>query len=125
MSGGRRLEQMCKIIRGIDKFLLFFVALTIAGSAIGCEWFSESTFELASESRLPKWIPLPQGLTRVDVSITMSYYVKPWCSSVTFILQETKRQIRTNVDGNVKSSEPFQLKQPPHGIPSVYPIYEV
>src|SRR5260370_42473447 len=121
MSGGRRLEQMCKIIRGIDKFLLFFVALTIAGSAIGCEWFSESTFELASESRVPKWITLPPGLTRVDVSITMSYYDKPWGNNATCILQDTKGQIRTKLDCKVKGSDPFHLKHLLHGFTPVYP----
>ena len=88
---------MFKIVRRIDKLLLFLAALTIAGSAMGCEWFPESTFELASESRLPKWITLPPGLTRADVSITMSYYVMPWGSSATFILRDTKEQIRTKV----------------------------
>ena len=116
---------MFKIVRRIDKFLLFFVALTILGSAIGCEWFPESTFELASESRLPKWITLPPGLTRTDVSITMSYYSKPWGGSATFILRDTKGQIRTKVDGKVKGLEPFQLKYPPDGFPPGYPSYEV
>ena len=77
---------MFKITRPIDKFLLLFVALTISGSGTGCEWFPESTFALASESRLPKWITLPPGLTRADVSIKMSYYIKPWGSSATFIV---------------------------------------
>jgi hypothetical protein len=64
---------MFKIVRRLDKYLLLFVALAISASAIvGCEYFPESTFELASESRLPKWIALPPGLTRADVSITMS-----------------------------------------------------
>jgi hypothetical protein len=116
---------MFKIVRRINKFLLFFVALTIIGSAIGCEWFPESTFELASESRLPKWITLPPGLTRADVSIKMSSYVKPWGRSATFILQDTKGQIRKKVDGKVKSSEPFQLKHPPPGFPPGYPSYEL
>jgi len=116
---------MFKIIRRINKFLLFVVALTIAGSAIGCDWIPESTFELASESRLPKWITLPPGLTRADVSIKMSYYVKPWGRSATFILQDTKGKIRTKVYGKVKGSGPFQLKHPPHGFPSGYPSYEV
>ena len=116
---------MFKIVRRTDKFLLFFVALTIAGSAIGCEWFPESTFALASESRLPKWITLPAGLTRADVSITMSYYIKPWGSSATFILRETKGKLRTKVDGKVKGLEPSQLKNPPHGFPPGYPSYEV
>ncbi len=116
---------MLKVIRRIDKFLLFFVALTVLGSAIGCEYFPESTFELASGSRLPKWITLPPGLTRADVSITMSYYIKPWGSSAIFMLKDTKRQIRTKVHGKVKGSEPLQLKHPPPGFPPGYPAYEI
>jgi hypothetical protein len=114
-----------KIIRRVDKFLLFFVALTIAGSAIGCAWFPESTFELASESRLPKWITLPPGLTRADVSITMSYYVMPWGRRSTFILQNKKGQTLEKVDGKEKGLEPPQLKHPPPGFPPGYPAYEV
>jgi hypothetical protein len=116
---------MFNIIRRIDKFLLLFVALTVAGSAIGCEWFTESTFELASESRLPTWITLPPGLSRADVSITMSYYVMPWGSSATFLLKDTKGQIQTKVYGKMKGSEPLHLRHPPHGFPPGYPSYEV
>jgi hypothetical protein len=116
---------MFKIIRRIDKFLLFFVALTIAGSAIGCDWIPESTFELAGESRLPKWITLPPGLTRADVSITMSYYAMPWGGSATFILQDAKGKIRTKVHGKTRGLGPNQLKHPPPGFPPGYPAYEV
>jgi hypothetical protein len=116
---------MFKIIRRIDKFLLFFVALTIFGSATGCEWFPEATFELASESRLPKWISLPPGLTRADVTITMSYYIMPWGSSARFTLRDKKGKVLTKVSGKVKGSEPFQLKHPPPGFPPGYPSYEV
>ena|ERR1700728_556432 len=112
---------MFKIIRRIDKLLLLFVVLTIAGSQIGCEWFPESTFELASESRVPKWVTLPPGLTRTDVSIKMSYYVKPWGRSATFILGDTKGKVRTKVYGRLKGSEPLQLKHPPPGFPPGYP----
>jgi hypothetical protein len=117
--------QVFKIIRRVDKFLLFFVALTIAGSAIGCAWFPESTFELANESRLPKWITLPPGLTRADVSITMSYYIMPWGSSATFILEDTKGRTLKKAGGKVKGLEPLQLKHPPPGFPPGYPAYEV
>jgi hypothetical protein len=117
---------MFKIFRRIDKFLLLFVALTISGSTIGCEWFPESTFELASESRLPKWISLPPGLTRADVSITMSYYVKLWGGRTsTFILKDTKGQVRTKVYGKERGLAPNQLKHPPPGFPPGYPSYEV
>src|SRR5580698_7051326 len=116
---------MFRIIKRIDKFLLFILALTISGSAIGCKGFPESTFELANESRLPKWITLPPGLTRTDVSIEMSYYVKPWGSSATFILRDTKGRVRTKVDGKLKGSEPLHLKRPSPGFPPGYPSYEV
>ncbi len=116
---------MFKIIKRIDKLLLLFVALTIAGSAIGCEWIPESTFELASESRLPKWITLPPGFTRTDISITMNYYDMPWGRSATFILQDTKGKIRTKENGKLRGSVPNQLKHPPSGFPPGYPSYEV
>ncbi len=113
---------MFKMIRRIDKFLLFvFVALTIAGSVIVLlRVIPESTFELASESRLPKWIVLPPGLTRADVSITMSYYNKPWGWDTTFILKDTTGQLRTKVYGKERDLEP-----PPPGFPPGYPAYEV
>ena len=116
---------MFKIVRRIDKLLLLFVALTITGSAVGCEWFPESTFELARESRLPNWITLPPGRTRADVSITMSYYSMPWGRSATFILQDAKGKIRTKVHGKTRGLGPNHLKQPPPGFPPGYPAYEV
>jgi hypothetical protein len=122
-DGGDR--KMFKRIRRIDKLLLFLVALTIAGSTTGCEQFPEATFELARQSRLPKWITLPPGLTRVDVSVTMNYYVKPWGPSATFILRDTKGQIRTKLNGKMRGLGPNQLKHPPSGFPPGYPAYEV
>ena len=109
-------------IRGIALWVALLCA--ISGSALtGCQYFPESTFELASESRLPKWFTPPPGLTRADVSVTMSYYIKPWGRSATFILREGKRQ--TKVDGKEKGLEPLRLKNPPQGFPSGYPSYEV
>jgi hypothetical protein len=116
---------MFKIIRRIDKFLLLLVVLTIAGSEIGCEWFPESTFELARESRLPKWIGLPPGLTRADASITMSYYTMPWGGRTVFILRDAKGQVRTKIRGKNRGLYPSQLNHPPQGFPSGYPLYEV
>jgi hypothetical protein len=66
----------------------------------------------------------PSGFTRADISITMSYYIKPWGSSAQFILQDTKKQILEKVDGKVKCKGPFQLKTPPQGFTPGYPSYE-
>jgi hypothetical protein len=102
------------------------VLCAISGSAMsGCRYFPESTFELASESRLPKWFTLPPGLTRGDVSITMNYYVKPWGRSATFILQNDRNGTLTKVDANQKGLEPLHLKNPPPGFSPGYPSYEV
>ena len=112
--------------RRIHQRPLFFVSLIILGLAmVSCEQFPESTFQLASDSRLPKWITLPPGLARTDVSLTMSYYIKPWGSSATFTLRDKKGQILRKVYGKLKGSEPLYLKHPPPGFPPGYPSYEV
>jgi hypothetical protein len=117
---------MLKTIRRLDKAMPLVVALIILGTTTACEWFPESTFQLASDSRLPKWITLPPGLTRKDVSITMNYYVPLWGSrSATFTLQDTKGKTLKKVSGKVKGSEPFELKNPPSGFPPGYPSYEI
>ena len=117
---------MIKITKRIDKYLLFILALTISGSAIvGCEYFPESTFNLANESRLPKWITLPPRHTRADVSITMSYYDNLWGNDVKVILYDGKMQILKKVYGKEKDNGPFQLKHPPQGFSPGYPLYEV
>jgi len=106
----------------LGRYLLVGAAVAILASTIiikGCEMFPESTFQLASGSRLPKWITLPPGLTRSDVSITMSYYTWP---SAGFVLQDAKGQTLEKVDGRVKCSD-FQLKNPPQGFPPGYPAY--
>ncbi len=116
---------MIKMIQRINRFLLLGVVLAISGpTIIGCEYFPEATFKLASDSRLPKWVTLPPGLTRADVSITMSYYIKPWGRNAVFIVQDTKKQILKKEDGKMKCYEPIQLKNPPQGFAPGYPAYE-
>ncbi len=116
---------MMKAFLRIDKCLLL-IALTISCYAIvGCEYFPESSFELVSESRLPKWITLPPHLTRADVSLTMSYYIKPWGRSATFILRDRKEKMLAKLDGKMKGLELLQVKNPPKGFDDGYPSYEV
>jgi hypothetical protein len=117
---------MVKVNRRIQRILLLFFVLTLWGSVIvGCEYFPEATFELANESRLPRWFNLPRGLARPDVSVTMKYYSKPWGITATFILQDAKKQVLTKVCGKAKGTEPSHLKHPPQGFPPGYPYYEV
>ena len=119
------LSQLVTVIPRVGRYILLGTAVTILGSSIiGCEYFPESTFQLASESRLPKWITLPPGLTRADVSITMSYYNEPWGRSAVFILQDAKGKILEKTDAKLKCREPFYPKNPPPGFPPGSPAYE-
>jgi hypothetical protein len=116
---------MLAMIRRISALVVLGAVMTFLGSAIGCEWFPESTFELASESRLPRWITLPPGLTRADVSLSMSYYVWPWSRRATFVLRSAEGKTLTKVRGKVRGLGPNQLKESSPGSPPGYPSYEV
>lgn len=120
-----RVLNVVRIIPRVGRYLFLGAVLVVLGSStIGCEYFPESTFHLASESRLPRSITLPSGLTRADVSITMSYYIVPWGRRAVFVLQNAKGKTLEKVYGKEKCSEPFQLKNSPRGFPPGYPAYE-
>lgn len=74
----------------------------------GCEYVAESSFELASESRLPKWFSVPPGTARKDLSVTMSYYIKPEGRIATFTLFNSKSQQLAKVVGTQRGLEPLR-----------------
>ena len=49
-------------------FLAAFLILAACGSSV------ESQFMLASDSRLPKWVTLPKGVRRDEVSVELTFY---------------------------------------------------
>jgi hypothetical protein len=116
-------RQMSKVAPRIDKSVVLVVVLVISALLVINEYFPEATFELASESRLPGWITLPQGLTRADVSLTMNYYAVPW-RRAKFILQDKNKQTIEKKNGKMRCSASFELKDPPRGFPPGYPAYE-
>jgi len=117
---------MAKVNRHIERILLVCVALTILSSAIiGCEYFPESSFELANESRLPKWFSLPAGLARPDVSVTMNYYVNPWGRDGTFILYDKKKHVLGKISAKLRGEAPLSSNGFPAGPGNDYPSFEV
>jgi hypothetical protein len=54
---------------------IFYLLMLV--SFWGCNYFPESRFELAPDSRLPNWFTLPENLSRADVTVRMSYYIEP------------------------------------------------
>jgi hypothetical protein len=113
---------MITLSQRVSRLLLCLVTLAILSSAmVGCEYFPESTFKLANESRLPRWFSLPPGHSRSDVSITLNYYSNLWGKDATFILYDGKGHVLGRIDGKEKNSEPLHLKSSPTG----YPLFEV
>ena len=88
---------MIKINRHIKNMLI--VPLFISSCAMsGC---LESSFDLANESRLPESIPLPPGLKRADVSVTLNLYSTPG-PDAEFILRDRKGKKLGEVKGYSK-----------------------
>src|SRR5947208_3542462 len=94
----------------------------------GCGPVLESSFELAPESRLPKWFLLPAGLSRSEVSVTMNYYVGGGGRISTFTLLDVREQPRWPagrptgqslrvVFGRDKDLQPRTLTNAPAGVP--------
>ena len=107
----------------ILRHLLFAILLTLVCLPIGgC---IESTFSLASESRLPKWITLPAGVTRADVSLTVSFYSTPGGGIARFVFRGKNKQTIEETTGKERCLKPFQLTNASGGIPSGYPNYAV
>ena len=90
-----------------------------------CGLFPESSFELAPSSRLPRWIALPPGLSRNQISVTLDYYVSPIGRTATFRLYDSHKQQRLKFSGYPRGGHPVTLKNPPLGFPPGYPKYEV
>ncbi len=101
------------------KIAITLLLLTISGCA-------ESNFELSPDSRLPKWFSIPQGMSRSDLAVDLTYYIVPTEKSV-FKMRDTDGKIISKVVGHRYGGYkyPKELKNPPSGFPDGYPSYEV
>jgi hypothetical protein len=110
---------MLTLNRRIKHLFLFGTLLASAWFANwGCEeFFPESTFKLATDSRLPRWVTLAPGLTRANTSLQLSYYVKPWGSIAQFVLldERAKSYKRKTAGTNVVSNQTIDR----HSLPQV------
>ena len=100
--------------------------VTMSLLAIGCDYFPEANFDLARESRLPKWFKLPQGMERGDVTVTMDTYIVPIEKSVFKLRDNDGRTLSTITASRLgRYLYPKELKNPPSGFPKGYPAYEI
>lgn len=105
--------------------LSFAIAIVFCLSMFGCNFSSESTFELAPYSRLPKWFTPPSGLSRSDLTVTMSYYISPSGRTAIFTLLDDKKRKIAEVKGVVQGIEPIRLKDQDSPLVPDYPLYEI
>jgi len=102
-----------KVFRRTELYLPVFTSLVLSCLVSGC---LESSFQLASESRLPGWVTLPPGLTRADVSVTLNYYTTmPGANDTKFILKR-KGKTLAELKGKTKCQYPTSG--------SSYPLYD-
>jgi hypothetical protein len=95
--------------------LIVAVCISVFGMS-GCV---ESYFRIASESRLPRGLEIPPGLTRADVSATVDYYTS---DKAKFILRDKNGREIGMVIGHIEGT-PLHLRTPPQGHEPRYPVY--
>jgi hypothetical protein len=109
----------------VDKLRRVLLLTLVSVGLQGCQPLPEASFELAQESRLPKWVKLPPGILRADVSLTMHYYVSPSGRTADFILQDKQGRNLASFSGTQKGAEPIKLKSVNDKSFSGFPIFEV
>jgi hypothetical protein len=71
-------------------------------------------------------MPLPPGLTRTNVSVTLNFYTKlPGSSDAKFILKDREGKKLAEINGKVKNLYPLYLKSCPQRFDPGCPAYEV
>jgi hypothetical protein len=68
------------------KIRVIFIILILLCSCNPRYGFIESDFRLSSESRLPKWVDIPSGYSRQDLTMTITFYTHPFLSKVKMVV---------------------------------------
>ncbi len=80
--------------------------------------FIESEFQLSSESRLPKWVDIPSGYSRKDLTMTITFYTHPFLNKVKMVVYDTQGKVINEKIGD-QCYHPLTKKQPR----DAYPCY--
>jgi len=112
-------SMICRFHRRV-LFCFLFVSLA------GC---LEASFELAPESRLPKWLDAPEGVARSDLKVTMDYYSTFSGGEYVFKFYDKNKFIKLQRISLSTSEQPSirtrELTTPPAGFSNGYPAYNV
>ena len=98
-------------------------AVLISALYVGSSMIAESSFKLADDSRLPKWITIPDGLTREQVTIRLDYYSGLFGRKATFTLIGPDMGDSARISGAIRGDMPHPASGKASKIVS-YPIYQ-
>jgi len=115
ITGTRRIVWWCRHV------LLGSIAIALTA----CSLSPESSFKLAADSRLPKWLVLPSDARRMDVDVTLDYFVQPSGRTFKATLSNRRGQVLATVTGVLGGLSPTSLSANSSGQGSKYPMYEV
>ena len=119
----RSTESMAAARHTRTLLLCICTLATVGQSLVGCDRFPESTFVLASDSRLPIWIKVPPGVAISSLKLTISYYIRPLGANAVFSLQD-KDTVIEKLDAKVICRTPFTVPAHSSGSASGYPLYQ-
>jgi len=85
----------------------------------------ESDFDLAAESRIPRWFSVPTAARRADLSVRMDYWGGPVGRTATVTLRSVGGRTLDSVVATLAGSEPHTLIPKPATGPIPYPSYEI
>ena len=111
--------MLCRFFLRVHFFFLFALLA-------GC---LEASFELAQESRLPKWLDAPKGVARSDLKVTMDYYSTFGGGEYVFKFYDKNKFIKLQKISLDTEEQPAirtrELEKPPVSFPEGYPAYNV
>jgi len=64
-------------------------------------------------------------MSRSDVGVTLSYYVRPGVREAVLILRGENKRVLDKVTAVQQGMEPIRLKMQPEGSPKNRPLYEI
>lgn len=95
-----------KMFRGFPRATTYSIAVALCVCSCCLAGCVESTFTLASDSKLPKSITLPPRLTRTDVTVKLNLYTPMPGPDAKFILKNRKGKTLAEVKGKAKELIP-------------------
>ena len=102
-----------------------FTSMMLA--TIGCDGSPrpEASFELAADSRLPRWFGMPGNVNRSDFRLTITYYIDATGRYAVVVLSGRGLASPVEVKGTLRGLQPLVVASSTNQGKPAYPKYEV